>query len=125
MFTVFRKPKTFKLRALHRTKKFGVAGRSYQEVLRKGCFHFQVPGAGVRVPSLAGARGRGSGAFTCGCPGPGFGCLHLQVPRAGVHGTWRLLRLLPVVTQPFSGSLWRVLAQHLPLLTVKITAALA
>ncbi|XP_030184125.1 DNA fragmentation factor subunit beta isoform X2 [Lynx canadensis] len=49
MFTVFRKPKTFKLRALHRTKKFGVAGRSYQEVLRKGCFHFQLPVTGSRL----------------------------------------------------------------------------
>ncbi|GAB5574481.1 DNA fragmentation factor subunit beta isoform X2 [Prionailurus iriomotensis] len=49
MFTVFRKPKTFKLRALHRTKKFGVAGRSYQEVLRKGCFHFQLPITGSRL----------------------------------------------------------------------------
>ncbi|XP_029804398.1 DNA fragmentation factor subunit beta isoform X2 [Suricata suricatta] len=49
MFTMFRKPKTFKLRALHGTKKFGVAGRSYQEVLRKGCFHFQLPVAGSRL----------------------------------------------------------------------------
>nr|XP_060479584.1 DNA fragmentation factor subunit beta isoform X1 [Panthera onca] len=49
MFTVFRKPKTFKLRALHGTKKFGVAGRSYQEVLRKGCFHFQLPITGSRL----------------------------------------------------------------------------
>uniref|UniRef100_A0A8C9KBE1 DNA fragmentation factor subunit beta n=1 Tax=Panthera tigris altaica TaxID=74533 RepID=A0A8C9KBE1_PANTA len=46
---VFRKPKTFKLRALHGTKKFGVAGRSYQEVLRKGCFHFQLPITGSRL----------------------------------------------------------------------------
>ncbi|KAF0880661.1 DNA fragmentation factor subunit beta [Crocuta crocuta] len=49
MLTMFQKPKTFKLRALHGTKKFGVAGRTYQEVLRKGCFHFQLPIAGSRL----------------------------------------------------------------------------
>ncbi|KAM5324157.1 DNA fragmentation factor subunit beta isoform 3-T3 [Glossophaga mutica] len=43
MMSVFRKPKTFKLRALHSPQKFGVAGKSCQEVLRKGCLHFQVP----------------------------------------------------------------------------------
>ncbi|KAK2489603.1 hypothetical protein MC885_012293 [Smutsia gigantea] len=49
MFEVFRKPKTFKLRALHSQKKFGVAGRSCQEVLRKGCLHLQLPVAGSRL----------------------------------------------------------------------------
>ncbi|XP_036738659.1 DNA fragmentation factor subunit beta isoform X3 [Manis pentadactyla] len=49
MFEVFRKPKTFKLRALHSQKKFGVAGRSCQEVLRKGCLHLQLPVAGSHL----------------------------------------------------------------------------
>lgn len=49
MFAVFRKPKTFKLRALHSQKKFGVAGRSCQEVLKKGCLHLQLPVAGSRL----------------------------------------------------------------------------
>ena len=43
MSAVLRKPKTFKLRSLHSEKKFGVAGRSCEEVLRKGCQHLQVP----------------------------------------------------------------------------------
>ncbi|KAM7100308.1 DNA fragmentation factor subunit beta isoform 1-T1 [Molossus nigricans] len=47
--SVSRKPKTFKLRALHSQQKFGVAGRSCQEVLRKGCLHFQVPVPGSRL----------------------------------------------------------------------------
>lgn len=69
MLAVFRKPKTFKLRAVHSQEKFGVAGRSCQEVLQKGCLHLQVPGAGwdvgrtgwrpVQVPV---ARVRGPGA---------------------------------------------------------------
>ncbi|XP_019483033.1 PREDICTED: DNA fragmentation factor subunit beta isoform X1 [Hipposideros armiger] len=49
MFTVLRKPKTFKLRALHSQKKFGVAGKSCQEVLRKGCLHLQLPVPGSRL----------------------------------------------------------------------------
>nr|XP_025860915.1 DNA fragmentation factor subunit beta isoform X1 [Vulpes vulpes] len=49
MSAVFRKPKTFKLRALHSQKKFGVAGRSCQEVLKKGCLHLQLPVAGSRL----------------------------------------------------------------------------
>lgn len=79
MFAVFRKPKTFKLRALHSQSKFGVAGRSCEEVLRKGCLHLQVPaGRGL---------GRGLGASTCRCPvGPGAGGLHSQVPGAGPEG---------------------------------------
>ncbi|XP_045426449.1 DNA fragmentation factor subunit beta [Pipistrellus kuhlii] len=44
-----RKPKTFKLRALHSQQKFGIAGRSCQEVLRKGCQRFQVPVPGSRL----------------------------------------------------------------------------
>ncbi|XP_057606713.1 DNA fragmentation factor subunit beta isoform X2 [Hippopotamus amphibius kiboko] len=43
MSAVLRKPKKFKLRAVHNQKKFGVAGRSYEEVLRKGCLHLQLP----------------------------------------------------------------------------------
>lgn len=42
MSAVLRKPKTFKMRSLHSEKRFGVAGRSYEEVLRKGCQHLQV-----------------------------------------------------------------------------------
>ncbi|KAM5324156.1 DNA fragmentation factor subunit beta isoform 2-T2 [Glossophaga mutica] len=49
MMSVFRKPKTFKLRALHSPQKFGVAGKSCQEVLRKGCLHFQLPVPGSRL----------------------------------------------------------------------------
>ncbi|XP_054439346.1 DNA fragmentation factor subunit beta [Pteronotus mesoamericanus] len=49
MMSVFRKPKTFKLRALHNQQKFGVAGKSCQEVLRKGCLHFQLPVPGSRL----------------------------------------------------------------------------
>ncbi|XP_058408716.1 DNA fragmentation factor subunit beta isoform X2 [Diceros bicornis minor] len=49
MFAVFRKPKTFKLRSLHSQKKFGVAGRSCEEVLRKGCLHLQLPVPGSRL----------------------------------------------------------------------------
>lgn len=53
MFAMFRKPKTFKLRALHSHKKFGVAGKSCQEVLRKGCHHLQV----VLGPAVRGRIG--------------------------------------------------------------------
>lgn len=67
MSAVFRKPKTFKLRALHGPQKFGVAGSSCQDVLRKGCLRLQVPGAG-------GTRERcGLGAGTrraLACPAP-------------------------------------------------------
>lgn len=49
MLALFRKPKTFKLRALHSQKKFGVAGKSCQEVLRKGCLHLQLPVTGSRL----------------------------------------------------------------------------
>ncbi|XP_075849500.1 DNA fragmentation factor subunit beta isoform X3 [Microcebus murinus] len=37
------KAKSVKLRALRSPRKFGVAGRSCQEVLRKGCLRFQLP----------------------------------------------------------------------------------
>ncbi|XP_007449045.1 PREDICTED: DNA fragmentation factor subunit beta [Lipotes vexillifer] len=46
MSAVLQKLKRFKLRALHNQKKFGVAGRNCEEVLRKGCLHFQLPVAG-------------------------------------------------------------------------------
>ncbi|XP_073759547.1 DNA fragmentation factor subunit beta isoform X2 [Callorhinus ursinus] len=49
MLAAFRKPKTFRLRALHSQKKFGVAGWSCPEVLQKGCLHFQLPVAGSRL----------------------------------------------------------------------------
>nr|KAF6504649.1 DNA fragmentation factor subunit beta [Rousettus aegyptiacus] len=49
MSALSRKPKTFKLRALHSQKKFGVAGRSCQEVLRKGCLLLQLPVPGSRL----------------------------------------------------------------------------
>ncbi|XP_029085750.1 DNA fragmentation factor subunit beta isoform X1 [Monodon monoceros] len=43
MSAVLQKLKRFKLRALHSQKKFGVAGRNCEEVLRKGCLHLQLP----------------------------------------------------------------------------------
>ncbi|XP_030874990.1 DNA fragmentation factor subunit beta isoform X2 [Leptonychotes weddellii] len=49
MSAVFRKPKTFRLRALHSQRKFGVAGWSCSEVLQKGCRHFQLPVTGSRL----------------------------------------------------------------------------
>ncbi|XP_075406516.1 DNA fragmentation factor subunit beta isoform X2 [Tenrec ecaudatus] len=49
MFAMFQKPKIFKLRALHSEKKFGLAGRSCEEVLRKGCRLFKLPEAGCRL----------------------------------------------------------------------------
>lgn len=42
MCAVLRQPKCVKLRALHSSCKFGVAARSCQELLRKGCVRFQV-----------------------------------------------------------------------------------
>ncbi|XP_045374539.1 DNA fragmentation factor subunit beta isoform X3 [Camelus bactrianus] len=59
MSAVTQKPKTFKLRALHSQKKFGVAGKSCEEVLRKGCLRLQHPRRrGARAshhwPDLAG-----------------------------------------------------------------------
>lgn len=42
MCAVLRQPKCVKLRALHSACKFGVAARSCQELLRKGCVRFQV-----------------------------------------------------------------------------------
>ncbi|XP_037355098.1 DNA fragmentation factor subunit beta isoform X2 [Talpa occidentalis] len=44
-----RKLRTFKLRALLGTQKFGVAGRSPAEVLRKGCRLLQLPERGARL----------------------------------------------------------------------------
>lgn len=54
-------PKSVRLRALHSACKFGVAARSCQELLRKGCVRFQVArGFGVgtagREPWLPPAR---------------------------------------------------------------------
>lgn len=43
------KPKRVRLRALHGADKFGVAGRSLPELLRKGCLRFQLPEAGARL----------------------------------------------------------------------------
>lgn len=78
MSAVSRKPKTFKLRALHSQKKFGVAGRSCEEVLRKGCLHLQVSrgwgagglrgGLGLHAPREAGSWGAG-GPLLGGPPG--------------------------------------------------------
>lgn len=77
MSAVLQKLKRFKLRALHNQKKFGVAGRNCEEVLRKGCLHLQVPrGPGGGGPPLAGAPRAGElgadglGASACGRPGP-------------------------------------------------------
>ncbi|XP_074236065.1 DNA fragmentation factor subunit beta isoform X4 [Saimiri boliviensis] len=46
---MLQKPKTVKLRALRSPRKFGVAGRSCREVLRKGCLRFQLPERGSRL----------------------------------------------------------------------------
>ncbi|XP_063091429.1 DNA fragmentation factor subunit beta isoform X1 [Cavia porcellus] len=43
------RPKIVRLRDLHSARKFGVAGRTCQEVLRKGCQRFQVPERGSRL----------------------------------------------------------------------------
>ncbi|KAM5324160.1 DNA fragmentation factor subunit beta isoform 6-T6 [Glossophaga mutica] len=84
MMSVFRKPKTFKLRALHSPQKFGVAGKSCQEVLRKGCLHFQNREEAHRHPH-AGRGHRGPG-----WPPAGLGvllrpALHLREPEAGAR----------------------------------------
>ncbi|XP_004863807.1 DNA fragmentation factor subunit beta isoform X1 [Heterocephalus glaber] len=44
-----RQPKSVRLRALHSARKFGVAGRTCLELLRKGCLRFQVPEHGSRL----------------------------------------------------------------------------
>ncbi|XP_009215423.2 DNA fragmentation factor subunit beta isoform X3 [Papio anubis] len=46
---MLQKPKSVKLRALRSPRKFGVAGRSCQEVLHKGCLRFQLPERGSRL----------------------------------------------------------------------------
>uniref|UniRef100_A0A2K5RTQ9 DNA fragmentation factor subunit beta n=1 Tax=Cebus imitator TaxID=2715852 RepID=A0A2K5RTQ9_CEBIM len=46
---MLQKPKIVKLRALRSPRKFGVAGRSCREVLRKGCLRFQLPERGSRL----------------------------------------------------------------------------
>ncbi|KAL0603569.1 DNA fragmentation factor subunit beta [Plecturocebus cupreus] len=46
---MLQKLKTVKLRALRSPRKFGVAGRSCREVLRKGCLRFQLPERGSRL----------------------------------------------------------------------------
>ncbi|CAO2590178.1 DNA fragmentation factor subunit beta [Lemmus lemmus] len=49
MCAVLRQPKSVKLRALHSECKFGVAARSCQELLHKGCVRFQLPVSGSRL----------------------------------------------------------------------------
>nr|XP_021510828.1 DNA fragmentation factor subunit beta isoform X2 [Meriones unguiculatus] len=49
MCAVLSQPKSVKLRALHSACKFGVAARSCQELLRKGCVRFQLPIPGSRL----------------------------------------------------------------------------
>ncbi|XP_069893283.1 DNA fragmentation factor subunit beta isoform X2 [Dipodomys merriami] len=49
MCAVLRQPKAVRIRALHSSRKFGVAARSYEELLRKGCLRFQVPVPGSRL----------------------------------------------------------------------------
>ncbi|XP_040843747.1 DNA fragmentation factor subunit beta [Ochotona curzoniae] len=46
---MLKKPKSVRLRALHGAAKFGVAGRSVRELLRKGCARFQLPERGSRL----------------------------------------------------------------------------
>lgn len=76
MSAVLQKLKRFKLRALHNQKKFGVAGRNCEEVLRKGCLHLQVPrgpgGGALRLQVLPGPRSWGPmgwGPLLAGAPG--------------------------------------------------------
>ncbi|XP_050009164.1 DNA fragmentation factor subunit beta isoform X3 [Alexandromys fortis] len=49
MCAVLRQPKSVKLRALHSECKFGMAARSCQELLHKGCVRFQLPVSGSRL----------------------------------------------------------------------------
>ncbi|XP_044527168.1 DNA fragmentation factor subunit beta isoform X2 [Gracilinanus agilis] len=49
MSAMSKRPRTFKLRALHSQDKYGVAGKSCQEVLLKGCQKFQLPISGSRL----------------------------------------------------------------------------
>ncbi|XP_057641067.1 DNA fragmentation factor subunit beta isoform X1 [Chionomys nivalis] len=49
MCAVLRQPKSVKLRALHSESKFGVAARSCQELLHKGCVRFLLPVSGSRL----------------------------------------------------------------------------
>ncbi|KAM4872825.1 DNA fragmentation factor subunit beta isoform 1-T1 [Thomomys bottae] len=49
MCAVLRQPKAVRIRALHSLQKFGVAARSYEELLRKSCLRFQLPEAGSRL----------------------------------------------------------------------------
>lgn len=73
MSALSRKPKTFKLRALHGPQKFGVAGSSCQDVLRKGCLLLQVPARGDAGAGAAPCGARGLGAATrraLACPRP-------------------------------------------------------
>ncbi|XP_005079318.1 DNA fragmentation factor subunit beta isoform X2 [Mesocricetus auratus] len=49
MCAALRKLKSVKLRALHSECKFGVAARSCQELLHKGCVRFQLPVSGSRL----------------------------------------------------------------------------
>ncbi|XP_026645806.1 DNA fragmentation factor subunit beta [Microtus ochrogaster] len=49
MCAVLRQPKSVKLRALHSECKFGLAARSCQELLHKGCVRFQLPVSGSRL----------------------------------------------------------------------------
>ncbi|KAM5160500.1 DNA fragmentation factor subunit beta isoform 1-T1 [Callospermophilus lateralis] len=49
MCAVVSQLKTVRLRALRSAQKFGVAGRSCQELLRKGCLRFQLPVQGSRL----------------------------------------------------------------------------
>ncbi|XP_048206081.1 DNA fragmentation factor subunit beta-like [Perognathus longimembris pacificus] len=49
MCAVLCRPKAVRIRALHSSQKFGVAARSREELLRKGCLRFQLPVSGSRL----------------------------------------------------------------------------
>lgn len=70
MCAVFQKPKAFKLRALDGHQRFGVAGKSPEEVLRKGCRLLQVPGGCIVLSCRSGSlQGFASRAEALGSAG--------------------------------------------------------
>lgn len=88
MCGVLSQPKSVKLRALHSACKFGVAARSCQELLHKGCVRFQVA-RGFR----AGTAGRG----------PWLPPARFPSPWMGLNGRWA-----PVVRRCPELAVWKL-----------------
>lgn len=86
MCGVLSQPKSVKLRALHSACKFGVAARSCQELLHKGCVRFQV------------ARG-----FRAGTAGPWLPPVLFPSPWMGLNGRWA-----PVVRRCPELAVWKL-----------------